>query len=164
MDQCQLISVNRSFLSVRLISLTVLLLVAPNRPSRLTLLAQPQEVETVSFCDVIGHPERYDGHRVKVTGRYDYLDLFYDDHCTEFPRGKLARVIAGNEESQQTLTRLSKRLSKSRRKNGTGEAELTMIATFLDNKGRDGTVCLQTNCTFTLKLERIIDVRPINDR
>lgn len=112
----------------------VLLVLAGSLPAKAQNQASTsqQESQAVDFCNLVRHPERYDGKKVKVTATY-FSDLegaiFFDDACPKSQpyEDMTANVkFAKGEEGAAAFKKLKRFLIKHR----VHVARVTTVATF----------------------------------
>jgi hypothetical protein len=125
-----------------------------------------QEIETVDFCNLIRHPDQYDGKTVKVRAMYDgSLEgaSFSDDNCKKSGAESEAEVTAnarftgGSTETAQAFKKLSKFLDKHR----TDQAKVTMIAVFRDEFFPNRITGGAFFSRYTLQVKQLLAVEPV---
>ena len=86
--------------------------------------AKSQAIETVGFCELMSHPDEYDGKTVQLTAIYAasfHYAAFFDNSCKEEVRAQFLGT-----EGTVAFDRLSKFLKSYK----TRSAQLTVIARF----------------------------------
>ncbi len=119
-----------------------------------------QGVETVDFCDLFHHVDRYNGKVVKVTATYAvgfHVATFYDEKCKESPSGDHleanAKFTEDSTETKQAFNTLNKFLNKYK----ASEARVTIEANFHDDYS-SGVVHAGIP-RYTLEVKRLLAVR-----
>jgi hypothetical protein len=118
------------------------------------------ETETVIFCDLIRHPDLYNGKKVTVTATYFvgfHEAIFYDDACKKSGTQSEAEVTAnaGFASSNVGAVKAYKKLSKFLDKYKTKQAKVTMVAVFSDDWYPDR---ITSRARFTLQVQQLSDV------
>jgi hypothetical protein len=123
-----------------------------------------QDYQTVEFCNLVRHPDQYDGKRVKVTATYVghfHGASFYDDACKKSqsdPEVMANAKFKGDDvESMQAFNKLSKFLDKYR----IDTARITMIAVFTDIKSTNMIIVCVGCYRFTLQVKQILAMERI---
>jgi hypothetical protein len=125
--------------------------------------ATTQETETVNFCDLIRHPDLYNGKKVTVTAKYVvgfHEAIFYDDACKKSGTESEAEVTANARFAGDSVgtVKAYKKLSKFLNKYKTKQAKVTMVAVFSDDWYPDR---ITSGARFTLQVQQLSYVGPV---
>jgi hypothetical protein len=126
---------------------------------------QPQALETVNFCDVIRHPDQYNGKTVKVVATYaSGLEgaILFDDACgTSSKHGGETTANAKFTGNDRETVQAFKTLAKFLKKNRIGIAQVTMIAVFTE---LPSVVIAGPGSHYSLNVRQLLDVQKLNPR
>jgi hypothetical protein len=147
--------------AMRKVLAVLLLTLAGIQPARAqsTAATTPQTVEPVSFCDLMRHPDQYEGKTVKVTATY-VADLegasFFDEGCKKsesLPKVMANAKFTRNSDGTNKLTEFLRK-----KKLVPALASATIVAVFIDEyAGNRITGC--SHCSrYTLEVTEVLAV------
>jgi hypothetical protein len=124
-------------------------------------------IETVDFCDLMRHPDHYDGKTVKVTATYaDGLEtaIFFDDACKESEAEPYVIAAATFPEKNSGSSQAFKKLTKFLHKYKVAEARMTIIAAFTDEYSPKQELARLSGPRYTLEVKQCLTVRTVTSR
>jgi len=128
----------------------------PATPLKNTMF-QAQGAEIVGYCELIKHPDRYNGKTVTVKATYGSgmeFSVFFDDECGKSTPNEDVIALATFSENARSNSLLYKKLRKVLKKSD--EAQMTVVAKFTDGKSR--VFGHQMCCRFCLEVLEILAV------
>ena len=145
----------------KLVALTLIVIGIQFAMTRGQIPTSTQEIQTVSFCDLIRHPAEYNGKAVKVSATYALGiegAIFFDHGCEKPALGSETTANAEFRGKDKGTTQAFGKLMKFLRQNRISTAQVTIIATFTNLEP----VVIAGRSRLTLNVKQLLAVEKTN--
>jgi hypothetical protein len=117
--------------------------------------------EKANFCEIVRHPEKYDGKMITFTALYGTGmegAVFFDETCKRpKPNDDVITLATFSRKNYNFKSPLDKKLLKLLKK--TDRVQVTVVGIFID--GKDRVFGHMNCCRYKIEVQQLLDVQPV---